>query len=111
MTAKSISLVNELLALEAVLESAELIATLLANEGLPNVDSQARAPLLVAGVLDMALGRVRLLRRVVAQQADPMLLAGRYNVRQGRVKAWEEPDVFLRGAAPPKPKRGRKKEG
>ena len=110
-TKKSISLVNELHGLESVLEAAELIADMVANEGMPDAASQARAPILVAAVLDMALGRVRLLRRAVLQQADPLLLAGRYNARQGRVEVWEEPDIFLRAAPAPRPKRRGKKEG
>ena len=102
---KMISLVNELLGLEAVLESAELIADLLANHHLPDSESSARAPHLVAAVIDLALNRVRLLRRVVLQQADPLLLAGRYNTRRGPVEAWEEPDVFLKSKRHGKPKR------
>ena len=106
---KAISLANELVALEGALEAAELIADMMATEGMPDVVSQARAPMLVAAVLDMALGRVRLLRRVVLQQADPLLLAGRYNVRRGRTEPWEEPDIFLKSEARPKPKRSVRK--
>lgn len=94
MRAKLVSLTDELAALEDVLESAQLLAEMIQNDHLPDVDSRNRAPGLLAAVLGLALGRVMLLRQVVLRQADSRLLVGRHNHRE-QVSKGEDPDVLL----------------
>lgn len=91
----ALSLVDELAELEKVLESAELLADLLANAHLPDSQTEERAPLMVATIIDLALNRVRLLRQVVLQEADPRLLLGRRNTRPSKLASWEDPDVLM----------------
>lgn len=101
---KTISLVDELAALEDVIESAQMLAELLQNDHLPDLDSRERAPGMLAAVLGLAIGRVKLLRQVVLQQADSGLLVGRHNYRD-RVEQGEDPDVLLGAPQRRKPKR------
>jgi hypothetical protein len=91
---ESISLAHELAELASVLESAEMLAELLETGSLPDDDAASRAPRMLAAVIEIALHRVRLLRKVVMQQADVALLAGRRNKRD-RVAKGEVPDVLL----------------
>lgn len=89
-----ISLVDELDALAGVIESAQLLAELLATNGLPDDDSAKRAPRLLETVLAMAQGRIRLLRKVVLEEADVSLLLGRHNRAFGNGSG-DDPDVRL----------------
>ena len=95
MKPKNVSLVDELAALGHVIESAEMLAEMLADSALPDVDAQSRAPKMLAAVLGMAKGRIELLRQVVLLQADPKLLVGRNNYRLGPVQRHEDPDIIL----------------
>lgn len=104
MRTKLVSLTDELAALEDVIESAQLLAELIQNEHLPDMDSRSRAPGLLAAVLGLALGRVKLLRQVVLKQADSGLLVGRHKYRD-RVLRSEDPDVLLGSAQREKTKR------
>ena len=89
-----ISLADELAELAAVLESAQLIAELLDNGAMPDAESAARAPGMLAAVLELTRSRMMLLRQVVIQQADVSLLVGRRNQRD-RVAPGEDADVIL----------------
>ncbi|MDX2013659.1 MAG: hypothetical protein SFW67_25925 [Myxococcaceae bacterium] len=95
MRPKNVSLVDEFAALGHVIESAEMLAEMIVNGELPDVEAQSRAPKMVAAVLGMAKGRVELLRQVVLRQADPKLLVGRSNYRLGPVQRHEDPDIIL----------------
>jgi hypothetical protein len=94
MAPPKVSLADELTELISVLESAEMLAELLENDALPDADAASRAPRMLAAVIEIALQRVRLLRKVVRQQADVSLLAGRRNKRD-RVAPGEDPDVLI----------------
>lgn len=89
-----VSLAHELSELVSVLESAEMLAELLENDGLPDDDAASRAPRMLAAVIEIALQRVRLLRNVGLQQADVALLLGRRNKRD-RVTKTDDPDVLI----------------
>ena len=91
---KGVSLADELAELAAVLESAQLIAELLDSGAMPDAESAARAPGMLAAVLELTRSRVMLLRQVVMQEADVSLLAGRRNQRD-RVAPGEDQDVIL----------------
>ena len=91
----NVSLADELAELAAVLESAEMLADLLATDSMPDEESMARTPRLLAAVIELALGRLRLLRQVVRQQLNPSVLAGRRNTRAPNVERWEDPDIVL----------------
>ncbi len=91
---KTTSLADELAELASVLESAEMLAELLDTGGLPDGDTASRAPRMLAAVIELALHRVRLLRKVVLHQADVGLLVGRRNKRD-RIAKGEDPDVLL----------------
>lgn len=95
-----VSLSDELAELETVLEASETLADLLANRHLPDQRTIERAPLLLAAILDLALNRVRLVRRVIRQEADPKLIAGRRNTRLAPLESWEDPDILLRSRRP-----------
>ncbi len=95
MRPKTVSLVDELAALGAVIESAEMLAEMLVDGALPDGDAQSRAPKMLASVLGMAKGRIELVRQVVLHQADPKLLVGRCNYRVGPVQPHEDPDIIL----------------
>lgn len=94
MAPPKVSLADELAELGSVLESAEMPAELLDTGGLPDDDAVARAPRMLAAIIELALHRVRLLRKVVMQQADVALVAGRRNKRDQFAKG-EDPDVLL----------------
>lgn len=94
MARPTVSLADELAELASVLESAEMLAELLETDGLPDDDAASRAPRMLAAVIELALHRVRLLRKVVLQQADVALLAGRRNKRD-RIAKGEDPDVLI----------------
>ncbi len=99
MAPSKVSLADELAELALVLESAEMLAELLDTDGLPDDElpddeAASRAPRMLAAVIELALHRVRLLRKVVLQQADVALLAGRRNKRD-RVATGEAPDVLI----------------
>jgi hypothetical protein len=94
MAPSRVSLADELAELALVLESAEMLAELLDTGSLPDDDAASRAPRMLAALIELALHRVRLLRKVVLQQADVALLAGRRNKRD-RVAKGEDPDVLL----------------
>ena len=79
MKTKTISLAAELADLATVLESAQLIAELLVNGDLPDDDAVNRAPKMLEAVLALAVGRVRLLRKVVIGAADAALIEHRNN--------------------------------
>lgn len=104
MKPKTVSLVDELAALGDALESAEMLAEMMVNGALPDLDDQARAPRMLAAVLGMAKGRIELLRKVVLGQAESGLLVGRHNFRISPVHAHEDPDIIL-GVDAKKPKR------
>ena len=91
---KRVSLADELAELAAVLESAQLIAELLDNDAMPDAESAARAPGMLAAVLELTRSRMLLLRQVVIQQADVSLLAGRRNQRD-HLAPCEDADVIL----------------
>ena len=91
---KTISLAAELAGLEETLESAQLIAELLVTHGLPDDDSVNRAPKMLESVLALAVGRVRLLRKVVIGAADPALIEHRNN-RALPHHEGDDPDVVL----------------
>ncbi len=91
---KRVSLADELAELASVLESAQLIAELLDTASMPDAESAARAPRMLAAVLELTRSRMLLLRQVVMQQADVSLLAGRRNQRD-RVAPGEDQDVIL----------------
>lgn len=91
---KRVSLADELAELAAVLESAQLIAELLDNGGLPDDDTVARAPKMLEAVLTLAVGRVRLLRKVVIGAADAGLIEHRNN-RALSHREGDDPDVVL----------------
>jgi hypothetical protein len=55
MRTSLVSLTDELAAIEDVIESAQLMAELIQNEHLPNMDSRDRAPGLLAAALTAAL--------------------------------------------------------
>ena len=77
-----------------MLESAQLIAELLDTQSMPDAESAARAPGMLAAVLELTRSRKLLLRYVVMLQADVSLLAGRRNQRD-RVALGEDADVIL----------------
>lgn len=77
-----------------VLETAELLADMLDRTGFPNAEAAARAPRMMAGVIELAIGRVTLLRKVVLHQVDVALLVGRRNKRN-RIAPGEDQDVLL----------------
>ena len=104
MKTRLVSLVDELAALEDVIESAQLLAELLQNEHLPDAESRNKAPGLLVAVLGLAMGRVKLLRQVVLRQADSGLLVGRHN-RRDRVLKGEDPDVLLGTSRRKRPRR------
>lgn len=104
MRTKLVSLTDELAAFEDVVEAAQLLAEMIQNDHLPDLDSRNRAPGLLAAVLGLVLGRVKLLRQVVLQQADSGLLVGRHNYRE-RVQKREDPDILLGALQPKKPSR------
>lgn len=89
-----VSLADELSTLADTLEGAQLLAEMLATDGLPDDEAVARAPKMLESALALAVGRVRLLRRVVVGSADVALIAGRRNTRD-RVTPGEDPDVIL----------------
>lgn len=91
---KRVSLADELAELAAVLESAQLIAELLDTHSMPDAESAARAPGMLAALLELTRSRMMLLRLVAMQQADASLLAGRRNQR-ARVAPGEDADVIL----------------
>lgn len=91
-----VSLSDELAELELVLEASETLADLLSNGHLPDQRTIERAPLLLAAIVDLALNRVRLVRRVIRQEADPKLIAGKRNTRSATLASWEDPDILLR---------------
>lgn len=99
MKPAKVSLADELAALAEVLESAQLLAELLANHGLPDSDAEMRAPRMLEAVLAVAIGRVRLLRKVVVGAADVRLLVGRHN-KALPLSAGNDPDVHLPLSAP-----------
>lgn len=91
---KGVSLADELGELAAVLECAQLITELLDNGSMPDAESAARAPGMLAAVLELTRSRMLLLRQVVMQEADASLLVGRRNQRD-RVAPGEDQDVIL----------------
>lgn len=99
-----VSLVDELDALADVVESAQLIAELLATGSLPDEDAVARAPRLVNSVLAFASGRIRLLRQAALREVDPRHLRGRHNSRR-EVELGEDHDVVLLPLLPRRPLR------
>lgn len=94
MKARAISLAAELDGIADTLESAQLITDLLANDGLPDDDAVKRAPKLLRAVLTLAVGRVRLLRKVVIGAADAALIVHRNN-RALPHREGDDPDVVL----------------
>lgn len=91
---EKVSLADELAAIAEVLESAQLIAELLATNAMPDEYTSERAPKMLEAVLALAVARVRLLRKVVIGAADVRLLVGRNN-RAGVAHAGDDPDVHL----------------
>lgn len=96
-----VSLASELAELVEVLESAQLIAELMATDAMPTVETSERAPSMVGAVLALAVARVRLLRKVVVGAADIELLVARHN-RALPHREGDEPDVVL---PPPRQRR------
>ncbi len=94
MRPTKVSLAAELAAIADTLESAQLIAELLVNSGLPDDDTVKRAPRMLESVLALAVGRVRLLRKVVIGAADAGLLEHRNNQALPRGEG-DDPDVVL----------------
>ncbi len=92
--AAAISLAAELAGIADTLESAQLITDVLANGALPDDDTVKRAPKLLQAVLTLAVGRVRLLRKVVIGAADAALIAHRNNRALPHRKG-DDPDVVL----------------
>ena len=97
----AVSLVDEHSALADVVESAQLIAELLATGGLSDCETTRRAPSLLVAVLAIFKGRLRLLRKVALQEVDSTLLVGRHNARQAPVRRGEDQYVLL----PSRPRR------
>lgn len=95
MKHQAVSLVDELRALADVVESAQLVAELLATGSLTDREATTRAPRLLVAVLAILHGRLRLLRKVALKEVDAKLVAGRHNARQAPVRRWEDPDVLL----------------
>lgn len=93
-TNAAISLADELEGLAETLEAAQLIAELLATHAMPDDAAVSRAPKMLESVLSMAVGRVRLLRKVVAGAADVRLLLCRRNHALARHPG-DDPDVVL----------------
>lgn len=94
MAPPKVSLADELATLVDTLESAQLLAELLATGGLPDDEAVTRAPKMLEAALALIVGRVRLLRKVVVGSADVALIVGRRNTRD-RVAPGEDPDVIL----------------
>lgn len=92
----AISLADELEGLADALEAAQLLAELMATNGLPDDDANSRAPKLLESVLSLAVGRVQLLRKVVAGTADVRLLLSRKNRAVARHRG-DDPDVLIAG--------------
>ncbi len=90
----SVSLAAELDELADVIESAQLLAELLATNALPHDDAVSRAPKMLESVLALAAGRVRLLRKVVVGAADAALIENRNN-RAFPAREGDDPDVVL----------------
>lgn len=89
-----VSLADELAGLADVLESAQLLAELLVTNAMPDEVTSARAPKMLEAVLALAVGRVRLLRKVVVGAADVEHLVGRHN-RSIATVTGDDPDVHL----------------
>lgn len=106
MRATTVSLADELVELAHALESAQLIAELLATEGLPDTESRLRAPKMLEAVLALAIERVRLLRKVVIGSADVTVLVARHN-RAAERQRGDDPDVHLPVSAPRSARRRR----
>lgn len=94
MKRTGVSLADELAELGAVLEAVGVLANLISRDNLPDPESSTRVPKLVIAVVELALNRVRLLRKVVLQQADVSLLISGKNSRD-RISKGEDPDVLL----------------
>lgn len=99
-----VSLVDELDALADVVESAQLLAELLATSSLPDEDAISRAPRLLTSILAVASGRLRLLRQVALREVDPRHLRGRHNSRR-EVEVGEDHDLVLLPLLPRRPLR------
>lgn len=99
MKAAKVSLADELAELVDALEAAQLIAELLATEGLPDTESRLRAPKMLEAVLALAIERVRLLRKVVIGSANIENLVARHNRAVERQRG-DDPDVHLPPSAP-----------
>ncbi len=94
MKGKTVSLAAELAGIADTLESAQLIAELLVNDALPDDDTVNRAPRMLEAVLSLAVGRVRLLRKVLIGAADAGLIEHRNN-RALPHREGDDPDVVL----------------
>lgn len=90
----AIILADELEGHADTLEAAQLLAELLATHALP--DDDAASPKMLESVLSLAVGRVQLLRKVVAGAADVRLLLSRRNHSLARHPG-DDPDILLSG--------------
>ena len=89
-----VSLADELAKLADTLEGVQLLAELLATGGLPDDEAVTRAPKMLEAALALAVGRVRLLRKVAIGAADTALLEDRKN-RASTRHLGDDPDVTL----------------